>query len=128
MAKEREHIDIITDNRQQFHSTNQNFGSQEIDLQKTPLFFPEGFEKIFIIIYLVTLPYITGLIFTFMYVAKSNYELFIIINKDTQFFLTWAIGYEILATLLLLYIIKMAISFSVTASKNGAQKNFRRPT
>lgn len=127
MAKGQEQIDIISENRQQFKSTNQGFGDQEVDLHKTPLFFPIGFEKIFLVIYLLTLPYLTGLGFTFFYAAKSNYQLFISLNKETPFFLTWAIGYEILATLLLLYIMKMAISFSIKASKSGAQKNFRRP-
>ncbi len=128
MGRKYEQIDIITDTRQQFNSKNQGFGKQEVDLQSTPLFFPKGFEKIFLVVYFITLPYMTGLLFTFMYLAKSDYGLFLTLNKETPFFLTWAVGYEILATLILIYIVKLAISFSAAAAKSGPQKNFKRPT
>ena len=128
MAKSHEHIDIITDSRPQFKSGNEGFGKQEIDLESTPLFFPKGFEKFFIVIYILTLPYVAGLLFTFIYLANSDYKLFLTLNKETPAILTWAIGYEILATLILIYIIKMAIQFSANAAKGGSQKNFKRPT
>jgi len=41
--------------------------------------------------------------------------------------LTWAIGYEILAAIILLYIIKMAISFAKENAVKGASRDFRRP-
>ena len=102
-----------------------SFAKQEVDLTETPLFFPEGFEKVFLSIYFVVLPYIAGLLFLFFYIAEGEIKQFLSMNDDSSFILTWAIGYEILAVLLVLYIIKSAISFSV---KNKGQKpKFVRP-
>mgnify|MGYP000455822840 CR=1 FL=1 len=41
------------------------FTQKEVNLAETPLFFPEGYEKIFLAIYFVTLPYLAGLSFLF---------------------------------------------------------------
>ncbi len=105
------------------------FSQQEIDLQQTPLFFPVGYEKIFIAIYFILLPYLIGLMFQFFYIAERNMELFLDLYDKTMFILTWAIGYEIIAFFLLLYIIKMAVSFSRNNNKGhkNFNENFRRP-
>lgn len=102
------------------------FSEQEVDLSETPLFFPEGYEKLFLAIYFVSLPYIAGLLFQFFYIADGKKELFLSLNEQSSFILTWAIGYEIIATLILLYIIKMAISFANDSRKAGVRE-FRRP-
>lgn len=109
-----------------------SFSQQEVDLSETPLFFPDGFEKVFLGIYFITLPYIAGLLFLFFYVAHGDAELFLSLNDQSSFILSWAIGYEIIASLLLLYIAQSAISFTMknTASKglgNGRDKDFHRP-
>jgi len=103
------------------------FAQQEVDLTETPLYFAKGFEKIFLTIYFILLPYITGLFFLFFYVSNGKYEIFLSLNQDSSFILTWAIGYEILATLILLYLIKSAISFSMENHKKGKNKKFRIP-
>jgi len=102
------------------------FSQQEVDLSETPLFFPEGYEKLFIAIYFISLPYIAGLLFQFFYIADGKKELFLSLNEQSSFILTWAIGYEIIATIILLFIIKMAISFTNNSRKSGARE-FRRP-
>ena len=102
------------------------FTQQDIDLSETPLFFPEGFEKFFIGIYFISLPYIAGLIFQFFYIANGKTELFLSLNEQSSFLLTWTIGYEIIATIILLYIIKMAISFA-NESRSQTLTQFRRP-
>lgn len=127
MFNDKKQLDIMTEQRHQFKSKNTSFGQQEIKFEDTPLFFPEGYEKIFLLFYIATLPYITGLIFTFIFLSNNNYALFLSMLETTPLFLTWAIGYEVLASLTLLYIIKMAISFSKNASKKGAVRNFKRP-
>jgi len=105
--------------------SSKSFAQQEVDLSSTPLFFPEGFEKIFLGVYVVVLPYIAGLLFLFFYIAEGKTEQFLSMNNDSSFILTWAIGYEIIAVLAILYIIKSAISFSV---KNKDKKpRFVRP-
>jgi len=99
-----------------------SFTKQEVKLQDTPLFFPEGFEKVFLAIYFVSLPYILGLLFLFFYIAEGKFDVFVAVNKQSPFLMTWAIGYEVLATLIILWIIKSAITFT----RYNAQKNFQR--
>jgi hypothetical protein len=106
---------------------NTKFSQKEVDLAKTPLFFPEGFEKIFLVIYIISLPYIIGLLFMFFIVAESNVERFLAVNQDSAFFLTWAIGYEILAGLIVLWIVKMALGFANESRKPTARTQFKRP-
>jgi len=104
-----------------------NFAQQKITFDDTPLFFPAGMEKFFLLIYFILLPYIAGLIFLFFYVGEGKTDLFLSLSEDSSFILTWAIGYEIIAVLMILYIIKMAISYSINSAKRGAQKTFRIP-
>ena len=104
-----------------------NFAQQDVELENTPLFFPEGFEKLFIAIYLVSLPYIAGLLFLFFYIAEGKPELFLSLTEESSFLLTWTIGYEIIAAFTLLYIVKMAMSFAKENAKKGATRNFHRP-
>lgn len=104
------------------------FTQQVITYEDTPLIFPPGLEKLFMLVYFITLPYIAGLMFLFFYVGEGKVELFLSLNEESSFLLTWAIGYEILAAITLLLIIKEAISFSIANSKRGARKNFKRPT
>ncbi|WP_295418232.1 hypothetical protein [Sulfurovum sp.] len=101
------------------------FTEKEVTFDDAPLFFPEGFEKIFLVIYFISLPYIAGLLFLFFYVAEGKKELFLSLNEESSFILTWAIGYEILATLAILYIVKSAISFS--KNLHNRNKKFQRP-
>lgn len=108
-------------------NTPPKFTQKNVDLAETPLFFPEGFEKIFLAIYFVTLPYIAGLLFLFFYVAEGDIETFLSLNQEQAFILTWAIGYEIIATLILLWIVKMAVSFANESRKPGLQQQFRIP-
>ena len=110
-----------------YSKSDKKFTEQEVTFDDTPLFFPEGFEKIFLFIYFISLPYITGLLFLFFYVAEGKEELFLSLNEQSSFILTWAIGYEVLAGLTILLIVKSAITFSVQTSRSGRKKEFRRP-
>ncbi len=117
-----------TRNESHVQPLNTNFSKQEVDLQKTPLFFPEGFEMIFLGIYFIILPYIAGILFLFFYVAESSPDLFSSIYEDSFFMLTWTIGYEILAALILLYIVKMSLTFANESRKPKPKvKSFHRP-
>ncbi len=106
--------------------SSKKFSQQEVNLSNTPLFFPEGFEKIFLAIYFISLPYIAGLLFLFFYVAEGKAELFSSLNEESSFILTWLIGYEVIASLILLYIFKMAIVFT-NESRKSDQRHFSRP-
>lgn len=118
-------IRIIPAEKKKFKSSN-SFAQQEVKYEDTPLFFPPGLEKLFLLIYFISLPYIAGLLFLYVYVAKSDYKVFLSLSQESSFIMTWAIGYEILAALTLMYIVKMAISFSAK-NRQGSKKNFKRP-
>ena len=107
-------------------NTHDKFSQQVITYDDTPLFFPSGLEKLFILVYFISLPYITGLLFLFFYVGEGSTELFLSLNEESSFILTWAIGYEIIAAILILSIIKSAIAFSIENTK-GPNKHFQRP-
>jgi len=99
------------------------FTEQEVNLTDSPLFFPAGHENLFLAIYFVAVPYIMGLVFLFFYVANAKLDLFLSLNEQASFILTWLVGYEIVAAMILLYIIKLAISFST----KGYAQGFVRP-
>jgi hypothetical protein len=58
----------------------------------------------------ILLPYITGIVFIFIVIAKADFETFTDINID-RYFVYWSVGYEILAFISITVIIKSAISF-----------------
>jgi len=89
------------------------------------MFFPPGLEKVFLVIYFISIPYITGLIFLYFYVAGGKTETFLALSESSSFILTWAIGYEIIAVISILWIIKSAISFSMSVSSKN--RKFQRP-
>ena len=104
---------------------------QEVDFQKTPfLFFPPGKEFLFLAIYFVTLPYIVGLIFLFFYVSNGEASIFGAVSTDSNFFLVWIIGYELLAAFIVTWIVKNAIMFTIRNSQKQqhtrSQKRRRR--
>ena len=99
-------------NRQHGHAVR--YMQQEVELQQTPLlFFPPGKEMLFLGIYFVTIPYIVGLLFLFFYISSMHVSVFQAIGMDTSIFLIWIVGYEIIATFILLYIIKNAVMYSL---------------
>ncbi len=93
--------------------SSKKFLQQEVELAETPLFFPKGFEHIFLVIYFMSLPYFAGLFFLFFYVANGDYKIFLSLDNTNSYILTWAIGYEILGIITLLVIVKNGISFSL---------------
>ena len=109
------------------HPKPQKYTQQDINFSDTPLFFPAGLERIFLFIYVVTLPYIAGLTFLFFYIANGNYKIFLSLSDTNSYILTWAIGYEILAAIILLVIMKNTISFSLKSSNRSTQKKFIIP-
>ena len=102
---------------------SENFSDQEVDLKKIPLFFPEGYENIFLTLYFIFLPYIVGVLFLFLYASEGDIEFFLSVNKFSSIIVTWSIGYEIIAVIIVLSVIKMAFTFN--RSKEG--EPFRRP-
>lgn len=106
--------------------TSPKFTQKNIEFSQTPLFFPEGFEKLFLAIYFVTLPYIAGILFLFLYVSSGSLGAFASLNKEHSFIFTWAIGYEVIASIILLWIFKMGVSFANDSRKPSLQQQFRK--
>ena len=110
--------------KKKFGTSSKKFTEKKVTFNDTPLFFPEGFEKIFLALYFISLPYIAGLLFLFFYIAEGDFELFLSLDENNSFLFTWAIGYEIIAVLILLYIAKSAITFT---GRSGKNKSFQIP-
>jgi len=70
-------------------------------------------------------PYIVGLIFLYFYVAHGKTNTFLALSESSSYLLTWAIGYEVTAVIALLFIVKNAISFSI--SNSNKNRKFQRP-
>ena len=80
----------------------EDFLSQEVDYRNF-VFAPEGYEGPVLFVYLISLPYLIGLTFLFLFVARASYEYFLEFNLSS-YFVIWAIGYEVSAVLLLIII------------------------
>lgn len=90
------------DSVQRHRVQEEDFLNQSVDYRKF-VFAPEGYEGIVFFLYLLTLPYLIGLGFLFLFVARASYEYFLEFNL-TSYFVIWAIGYEVTAVLLLVII------------------------
>jgi len=86
------------------------FFNQEVSWDES-IFFPDGYEELFLLVYFIFLPYITGIVFIFTVIARFKLSLFKLIMSNHNFLLTWALGYEVLAGIVLLFIFKNAYSF-----------------
>jgi len=76
-----------------------SFAKQEVDV-KAYILAPEGYELFMFFIYFLTIPYLFGLSFLYLFVAHGSFENFLNF-KISSFFVIWAIGYEIVAAILL---------------------------
>ena len=76
-------IKIHSAKEKPIRNKNSTFTQQDVELSEIPLFFPEGFEKIFLFIYIISLPYIMGLLFLFFYIAEADVERFLSINDKS---------------------------------------------
>ena len=89
---------------------NNSFGSQKIDFSKMA-FFPEDYAGIFLTVYAIVIPYVVGATFLFVTIAGTSFDNFMLLDM-TKFFIVWAIGYELVATFLLLFIFISFLKFN----------------
>lgn len=80
----------------------ESFADKKIDFSNY-LIAPNGYEGIFYTIYFISIPYLVGLIFLFFYVAKAVHQNFALLDL-TLFLIIWAIGYEIIGAIILIFI------------------------
>ncbi len=79
-----------------------SFGSQEIRL-KDLSFAPDGWEGVFYTGYFILIPYIVGNLFLFFVITGGVFENYKLLDTSA-FFIIWAIGYEIVASITLTWI------------------------
>ena len=82
-----------------------SFAKKEVNF-KDYLYVPDGLEPVVYTIYFVLIPYIVGSIFLFFTIAGADVDNFKLLDMSA-FFIVWAIGYEIVATLILISILVM---------------------
>ena len=75
---------------------------------------PEGYDGITYLTIFLFLPEIVGIAFIFFYVSDGNLATFQ--ETDIDYLLTWIVGYEIVAALVLLLIFKKAMVFIFSKS------------
>jgi len=94
------------------HNNPESFLGQRIMLHNY-FNLPEGLQNIVGLILFMFLPYTMGIIFIFFIIAQANIETYKKIDMSS-FLLSWTIGYEVMAFLLLSLIIKSALIFKKT--------------
>ncbi len=95
--------------RQKKRRKQESFTSQNVNVTSYILA-PEGYEKVMFALYFILVPYLAGLLFLFLFIAKGNMGGFLVLDL-TRFFIVWAIGYEVVASSILLAIFVSAIKF-----------------
>ncbi len=85
------------------NGTEKAFLDQSVEL-------PESVNNVVGLSIFALLPYIIGVIFIFLIIAQANIETYRKTDMNS-FLLAWTIGYELIAAILLLAILKSAISF-----------------
>ncbi|MDY0124374.1 hypothetical protein [Sulfurimonas sp.] len=98
-----------------------SFASQKVDFSDH-LFVVEGYEGIFYTLYFLSVPYITGAIFLFFFIAGGSYDNFMLLEMNA-FFIVWLIGYEIVATLILIAIFISFLKYDRTPKKKNKRPN-----
>ncbi len=80
-----------------------SFGAQKVELSDY-LSAPDGYESVVYPLYFVFVPYLTGAILLFFFVAGASFENFKLIEFN-NFLVVWLIGYEVVATMILIAIL-----------------------
>ncbi len=71
---------------------------------------PEGILNLLLFIAFVVIPYVAGIAFIFFLIANANFDTFDDININ-DYLIYWTIGYELLASMLIILVIFSAIKF-----------------
>jgi len=79
-----------------------SFASQKVDFSDY-LLAPDGYESVVYPLYFLLIPYMTGAVVLFFLVAGASIENFKLLELNS-FVVVWLIGYEIVATLMLISI------------------------
>lgn len=82
--------------------TSTSFTEKEVDFSDF-LFVLDGYEGVFYTAYIILIPYITGTIFLYFFVANGDFGNYKLIGTDT-FLVVWMVGYEVAGAIALMSI------------------------
>ena len=84
----------------------EGFGTQKVDF----LHIPKEWTGLIYAIFILLIPYITGVIFLFLAIARGSYENFKLLDINA-FPVVWLIGYEIVAVVMLIWILVFYLKY-----------------
>lgn len=87
------------------------------NLTTTEILFPEKYAKLFLVFYIVLIPFLVGHLFLFTYISKFNFDIYTAICTDNSTLLTWCMGYEGFALFFFIVILVMSIKNVVGRAK-----------
>ncbi len=126
----REAIIIVNEQREirKKKKPKENKKNREFLLKRRTLsdFLPAGNEDISLITLFTLLPYSAGMIFVFFVIADASFTKLISLAKYHSFLLIWAIGYEIVAGILLLWFFKIIIFAIFEGTEEDKEKIKKR--
>jgi len=102
-----------------------DFLSQEIDYRRF-IFAPEGYEGLVLSLYFLLLPYLIGLGFLFVFIARASYEYFLDFDLSS-YFVIWAIGYEVTAISFIGLIILLWMNHTLNRHKKEQKRKNNSP-
>ena len=86
-----------------------SFASKKVDF-KDYIYVPEEWEGVAYTLYILLIPYIVGSIFLFLTIARGDAENYQMLDTSA-FPIVWAIGYEIVAIVMLVWITIMFLQY-----------------
>jgi hypothetical protein len=96
---------------EKINESQKGFLSKKIILSDY-IYLPEELQNLFLLAIFITIPYSFGVFILLIVIGVEKFKAFIQFNFDI-FMLIWTVGYESIAFLLLLAIIKSALTFQV---------------
>ncbi|QOY51151.1 hypothetical protein [Candidatus Sulfurimonas baltica] len=96
-----------------------SFSSQKVDFSSY-MASPEGYEMVVYPLYFLFIPYVVGALFIFLFIASGNFSVFQQLDMSA-FLIVWMIGYEIVATALLVGIL---VNFLKYDDNQNKRRNF----
>jgi hypothetical protein len=107
----------------QSRKKKETFGNQDVEV-KDFIISPEGWEGIMFGFYFLSIPYIAGILFLFLFIARADMENFLVFDLSA-FFVVWAIGYEVVASIILIAIFISYIKY-MTRDKTVQSNRIKR--
>ena len=107
--KNRRYKELSQEKKKPKKKNSESFLRQKVNINEL-LNLSEGITNLLLFIAFLLIPYIVGIVFIFVVIAHVNLNTFTKIYTN-EYLLYWAIGYEIIATTIILIIIKSAINF-----------------